>query len=907
VPKYNEKGGQLKSKKIFYAVLLSLVFMLLAVTQGFAQKQTGTIRGTVKDEAGEPLPGVVVELKGQALMGVRSITTDPTGGFRFLALPIGAEYEVTFSLQGFQPEMRKGQRVTIGGTVAIDITLKPVSLKTELTVTAASPLVDVEKSSFSSTYDAKTLDTLPTRRFTFFDMVQASPGITTSDTEYSRASAFGGEDKSNAYYINGIDISAPSTGAAWPWPMPDVIEEMEVTGIGAPAEYGNFEGAVINVVSKSGSNTFHGAAKYFIQPQSLSGTNTPDEKWSFNRAHWHDAIFTLGGPVIKDKLWFFVALQHKVDRYSGVGADPRYPVETSMKPTGDIKIDYQLNKKNKIGLFAHYENYRFPGTPTEFKPFETMNSEAAPAITPSFEWLHMISENTYFEIKYGGFYTHDKWDPVSGDLTTPGRSDWGTGYDSVNARTYYHWKTNRTQVNASVSHYADDFLNGHHEFKAGVQYSHGYSDLIWGYTGGVQYFDYMNEPYFAYFRNPSHYGGMSDQLGFFVDDTWQVSDRLTANLGLRFDYNHASIPAFDELDPSEQPTGKKIAGIPDVANWKQFSPRIGINYQLTSDRKTLLRASFGRYTKGLVLGDIEGATPALSILYGRAYNPDTQAYDIDVWNWDPLYDVGIDKKLKAPYTLQFSAALEREMFKDFALSATFIYKINKNRIARLNTAAQYEQVPFVDEATGKTIMVYNQLEPYENFYLITNPGDTITYRALMLVANKRFSHNFQLYSSFTWSRAWWEPKGFQDKNELINSEGPMSIEYAVDRKWMCKFGGVYMAPLGFVLGANVIYQQGAPWERTALVPGLNQGPKFIKAEPRGSRRLPSQLLCDIKIEKMFRIGPKYSVELSCDIINVFNKATNLSYVSTLIESPNWMTPTDIILPRRALIGLKFVF
>ncbi len=407
--------------------------MLLAVTQGFAQKQTGTIRGTVKDEAGEPLPGVVVELKGQALMGSRSITTDDSGGFRFLALPIGAEYEVAFSLQGFHPEVRKGQRVTIGGTVAIDIVLKPVSLKTELTVTAASPLVDVEKSSFSSTYDAKTLDTLPTRRFTFFDMVQASPGITTSDTEYSRASAFGGEDKSNAYYINGIDISAPSTGAAWPWPMPDVIEEMEVTGIGAPAEYGNFEGAVINVVSKSGSNTFHGAAKYFIQPQSLSGTNTPDEKWSFNRAHWHDAIFTLGGPVIKDKLWFFVALQHKVDRYSGVGADPRYPVETSMKPTGDIKIDYQLNKKNKLGLFLHYEDYRFPGTPTEFKPYETMNSEAAPAITPSFEWLHMISENTYFEIKYGGFYTHDKWDPVSGDLTTPGRSDWGTGYDSVNA------------------------------------------------------------------------------------------------------------------------------------------------------------------------------------------------------------------------------------------------------------------------------------------------------------------------------------------------------------------------------------------------------------------------------------------------------------------------------------------
>ncbi len=171
----------MKSKKVFNLVLLSLVFMLLVVHQGFAQKQTGMIRGTVKDEAGEPLPGVSVELKGPALMGTRSTSTDTAGEFKFLVLPIGADYEVLFSLPGFQPVTRTNQRVTIGGTIILDIVLKPAALEAELTVTAPSPLVDVEKSSFSSTFDAKTLDTVPTRRFTFFDMVQASPGITTSD------------------------------------------------------------------------------------------------------------------------------------------------------------------------------------------------------------------------------------------------------------------------------------------------------------------------------------------------------------------------------------------------------------------------------------------------------------------------------------------------------------------------------------------------------------------------------------------------------------------------------------------------------------------------------------------------------------------------------------------------------
>jgi hypothetical protein len=897
----------MKTKRFLKLVSLSLLIMLLVVGQGFAQKRTGTIRGTVKDEAGEPLPGVTAEVKGEAMMGTRSTTTNVRGEFIFLTLPIGAEYEVTFSLQGFQTVTAKNQRVTIGGTIALDIVLKPTKIEEQVTVIATSPLVDVQKSSFSSTYDAKTLDTLPTRRFTFFDMVQASPGITTDSSGSSRQTGFGSEVKSNAYYINGIDISAPSTGAAWPWPMPDVIAELEVTGIGAPAEYGNFEGAVINVVSKSGSNTFHGAAKYFLQTNSLTANNTPDEKWPYHRAAWHDAILQLGGPLIKDKLWFFASVQHNVDRSSGVGADPRYPSEYSMKPTADIKIDYQLDKKNKLSLFAHYENYKFPyDPPTEFRPIETCSYEAAPAVTPTFEWLHMVSDNTYFEIKYGGFYTNLDYNPFSGDMTTPGHQDWGTGYSSVNALGFYNWKTNRTQANANISHYAQDFLNGSHEFKAGIQYSHGYSDFVYGYIGGVKYYDYMDQPYEAYFRNPSHYGGTMDQVGVFLDDSWAVSSRLTANLGLRFDYNHGSIPSFDELDGSNKPTGNKIPGIPDVVDWKQISPRIGITYQITSDRKTVVRASYGRYTKGLVIGDIQAATPAQAILSVYGYNSSTDSYSDFIYSWDPLKNLGINKKLKAPFTHQFSVALERELFRDFSISATFVYKINKNRIDRLNTAAQYDQIPFYDAASGKTIMVYNQVEPIQNFYLITNPGDEITYRSLMLVANKRFSNNFQLYSSFTWTRAWMVPKGYRDKNELINSEGPFGIGDARSRVWMFKIGGAYTAPFGITLGTNVIYQQGSPWERTVFVP-LNQGGKFVKAEPRGSRRMPSELYFDVKAEKKFKITGRYAVEISLDLINILNESTPLSYVSKVQESPSWMIPTNIILPRRAMLGLKLVF
>jgi hypothetical protein len=178
--------------------------MLLAAQPAFAQKQTGTIRGMVKDQAGEALPGVAVELKGPALMGSRTAATDEAGAFRFPALPVGAEYALTFSLQGFQTVTRTNQRVTIGGTVTLDIVLESVTLKTELTVTAASPLVDVEKSSFSSTYDAG-LETIPSAG----SPSSTGPVLAGHHDDrhgYSRASAFRGEEI-GAYYVNGIDIS----------------------------------------------------------------------------------------------------------------------------------------------------------------------------------------------------------------------------------------------------------------------------------------------------------------------------------------------------------------------------------------------------------------------------------------------------------------------------------------------------------------------------------------------------------------------------------------------------------------------------------------------------------------------------------------------------------------------------
>jgi len=891
-----------------FIIVLTMMISLLITSQGFAQIKTGTIKGTVKDDTGAVLPGVSVEIRGEALMGTRIFITDTDGAFRFPALPIGKNYELSFSLEGFQALTRKNIRLTIGATVVLEIELKPSSLEEKVTVTAEAPLVDVEKTSFSSNLDNDFLDDLPTGRG-MHSIIQVAPGITPPDIESSRMSSFGSLVKSNAYYLNGTDISAPSTGAAWLAPGLDLSEEYEVMAIGAPAEYGNFQGAIINVVSKTGSNAFSGSAKLFLRHEKLTGNNTPDEKWPFHYAHWHNVVATLGGPILKDKLWFFGYFNQTTQKSTGVGADPDFPSKYELSPSVDFRLDYQLNANNKISLFLHYNRYHWASSPTAYQPYETVSGESDWVFSPNAEWLSILSDKTFFELKFASWFTYLWYDPIDGDLTTPGRVDWGTGIASENAQYFYHWWTNRIQVNASVSHFADDFIQGDHEFKFGVQFNRGYSDIIEGYWGGVAYFDWMGYPYAAYFWDPHHVGGIVNQIGGFIDDSWRLSDRLTLNLGVRFDYNHGWIPDYDELDINENPTGTVIPGVPDVGNWKTISPRFGLNYQLTSDMKTIFRASYGRYYDALIIGDWHGATPAQATWYAYGYNWSTGEYDNLWYIWEPTADLGLDSDLKAPYTDQFSASIEREIVTNFSLSATFIYKKSKNIIERTNTIAEYQEIPFLDTESGETITVYNQLSPIRNFYLVTNPGDEITYRGLMLVANKRFSHNFQAYSSFTWSKAWFTPRGYSDRNDLINAEGPPSYggwEGAVDRRWMFKFAGSYRAPWGIIFGTNIIYQQGQSWQRTVRVP-LNQGFRSINAESRGSRRFPNELYLDMRVEKAFQLGSRLRARITFDVFNILNKNTNLDWVSTQAESPNFQVPTNIISPRRAMVGFQIEF
>ncbi len=889
-------------RRTIVSMIAIFTVLLLMGSISYAQIRTGSIRGTVTDTEGEILPGATVELVGEKLMGgTRSILTNDEGKFRFPNLMPG-EYEVTITLEGFQTAKMTKLRVKIAGTVTVDVILNLASLEESVTVSAETPVVDVQKSVVSTNIGSELMEVLPMRRFSFFDYAGTTPGVTSSSGDHSNnwQSAMGSGTTQNTYYFEGVETTSPDNAGSWYWANVDSIEEMDVIVSGAPAEYGNFQGMVVNLVSKTGSNTFSGNLNFYYRANWLTGNNTPDEEFPFYRDKYNEITGTLGGPIIKDKLWFFFAGQYADDTSVGVGADPAFGAGLYRSRTMFWRFDWQINKNNKLTLSCDFDDYRWEDTPDAFYPYETVSSEDSSNPLPSATWTSILSPNTFFEIKYAGWWVTLISEAADGDRVTPMRYDAYTGMYSGNASWWGDWPQHQHQVQGSVSHFAEDFLGGDHEFKFGVIYNNSYAGWKWGYNSNMYYYDWDGYPYYAFFMNPEEYGGVLNRISSFLDDSWSVSDRLTLNLGVRFDHTRGGYPELSKLDETANPIETLPADM-DLLKWDTWSPRLGLVYQLTGDRKTIFKASYGRYYGHMLMRDFYQSAPSRGERSWWLYNWNTGKYDILTELIDPIADRGMDRNIKNPYSDQFSAGIEREIFTDFSLSLTGIYKESKNPVNEQNTTAEYEIIDFYDEYGGQWIQVYNQIN--DSFYLTTNRDLKMTYKALILAFNKRLSNNWQVSGNLTLSKAKQYPKGYWDKNDLINMYG---VPGNYDREYQFKLSGTYIFPHGIMLSAYFAYEQGRPYNRTIPI-SLNQGRRTIAAEPRGSKRYPNQTYLDLRLEKDFRLWKEMRLKLLLDVWNIFNNDYHYWVAETNAESEAYLAPGGYVLPRRAQLGIRFVF
>ena len=333
--------------RLFALLILALA---VSVTTGQAQTQTGTVQGTVLDQQGAVLPGVTATLTGQR--GAQTAVTDGHGEFRFVGVAPG-NYVLKVDLSGFVAQERGDVLVGMGKTLVVDFTLKVGGMSETVDVRATASTVDVKSSATDTTISNDLLQLTPIYSSTSTGLLNVAPGINSS-------SAFGGQASyGNALLLDGVDTRDPEGGSAWTFFNQNLIEEIQIGGLGAPAEYGGFTGGIINTVTKSGGNAFSGLFSIRYTNDSLAGDNISQSLLSQNPSLGEASItkkltdytVQMGGPLKKDKAFFFGSIQ----RYSAL-TDPVGLVANSqdISPRFNLKMTLQPTSKDTIVLGTQY-------------------------------------------------------------------------------------------------------------------------------------------------------------------------------------------------------------------------------------------------------------------------------------------------------------------------------------------------------------------------------------------------------------------------------------------------------------------------------------------------------------------------------------------------------------------------
>jgi outer membrane receptor protein involved in Fe transport len=930
-------------------LLVVTLLLLLAALPAAAQSLTGTVSGTVKDEQGGVLPGVNVTLVGRT--GTRSVVTGADGTFRFAAVSPGT-YSLTAEISGFRPRRQDNVDVSIGRVVELPFSLAVGGVTETVDVVGESPVVDVVSSATDNTLSQDMLFNLPIRPGNAaVEMLNFLPGIN-SESAFGANGTYG-----NALLLDGVDTRDPEAGSAWTFFSFNIIDEIQVGGLGAPAEYGGYTGAVVNTLTKSGGNRYSGLFDAYWTKSDFFSDNVSSTVAEANPALTAPAIFNkrldlnaqLGGPIIRDELFFFVSAQ----RYEQ-DQDPTGPrtVSTEVSPRFNTKLTWQPAPNDNVSFNFQWDYYNVTGRTTLGNlttDAQTVRQDSPEAIW-GVQWRHLFGTRTFSEVKYTGWWGYYYLDPIS---NIPTAYDITAGGYTGGPLYYYRADRGRNQLNASLSHYAEAF--GKHDLKFGVEIERSRVRSQFGYNSGLYYIDYTD--YYA----PGQYlaYGYSYDLetrnqreSVFAQDSWRPTDRLTLNAGVRVDLNRGRSKTLD----------KKVYS---ATSW---APRLGFAFDATGDGKTVVKGHYGQYYDGIYSSIYSSAVPGIEDFITFLYDPGGSVCgplgncfsEIDR---SPSPLSVIDPDIKHPRVDEWTVGVERELFKDVRLSATGIWRQDENIQGTVYPDARWSRISLTSATTGDDTSLngipvpaysWENRSSSEQSILLTNPegfqylgpngevlgvaGTERKYKGLMLVLDKRFSNRWQGRVSYVRSRS----EGYIS-NTFFNTFGASSFfqtptlslvnsfgRTANDRPHELKVFGTWQVPK-IEVGLNAYYRYLSgrtytPFQRfgsSAINYPLTSG-RQPSLEPRGSRRYDSESYLDLRLEKIFKIGSGNDrLSVYTDIQNVFNEGTvvarNARHPGASVVGPDpdtgefgilpieFNAPTAIVQPRRFLLGARWSF
>ena len=918
------------TRKLFLWVVACALVPALATAQG----QTGALIGTVTDAQGGVLPGAVVRIDSPAMLGgPMTVATNDRGQLRFSTLTPGM-YTLAVELEGFVPFKEEGVLIGAGATIERSVGLRVAGLAESIVVEGKGSRIEARNPGFGTRFGPDDLAAIPTRRASMFDFIRAAPGISPtspSSGSVTTISSFGSGTNENQFLIDGTNFTCPCNGVARAEAGVDFIQEVQVQSVGASAEFGNVQGAVINVILRQGSNRFLSDAAYYGQTAGLTGEPVrlairgSNQQSGYARTRYRDFTTSVGGPLRRDRVWFFGGYQYLRDYDSQPGTPASQPRKSeSDKIFG--KLTWQLAPGWQFVHSFHDELQDNYDQPTIVLPFvATLHRTASIPATTFGHLTHSTSSNTVWDVLVGRFVFAMEQAPSTGDRTTASHSDSASGVTSGAPSTFGQVTIKRTTAKATVSHYRAGLLGADHEMKAGLQVEKAGHHSIDVIPTGVRFMDRNGAPSQAISANPASAGGQFLTTSGFATDGFTVGSRLTINAGVRFDHNRAYSQDVPGVDPLGHEIDTTIQGLGTMYTWNLWSPRLGAAAKLSADGRTMLRASYGRFNQGVLTGELEPFHPGAATTTTMQFDQATGAYTTLVSLIGPG-NLEINSKMRAPHTDDYSIGVDHEVGPHLAVAAAYVRKDGSDFIGWTDIGGQYGETPIVLK-NGQTMSVFKLLnKPTDRRYLLTNPDEYfLKYNGLVTVVEKRRANGWQALASYTFSRnsglqpssggtaaaaqvstvSRPQPITFgRDPNDLINARGRMLN----DRPQVFRVMGNADVPrTGFVVAANFQVLSGKPWAATALVNPQNVQQRVL-IEPRGTRRMSSQRLLDLRVSRAIPLRTLGRLELILDVLNVLNDdAEEAISGDDLFNPATFGQPSVFIDPRRAMLGVRMNF
>ena len=887
--------------------------VLLTAGAAFGQTNTlGNIIGVIADETGAVMPGVTVTATSPSLQ-VAEITavSGSDGGYRLSTLPLGI-YKVTYSLDGFQTMRREDVRLTAGFTAKIDVVLKLGSLQESITVSGASPVVDVASATTQTALTKETLELIPTSRNGVQAMMAQAPATRSNvDVGGNTAGAipvFRAFGNSNGAWpvIEGVSVASPSSALTQAGVYVDYgsFEEVHVSAIGNDAETPT-RGILLTSIVKSGGNTFHGSLTGAYTNRSLISNNidaslaaqgirgTPiEQRW--------DTGGDVGGFAIPDRVWFYLGARGRVNNNG---------VLDCVKPDGtqcdtlltqrfyDGKLTYQVNNKHRlIGYYQYDQKLNVTGA-SAFNSWESRFNQHFLGNMTKGEWQGTLGHNILVDALVG-YYDFISWqysvssNPSTLDLVTLQRT--GSSNLNYNAPNDVNWY--RQSVKGTISWTPDHAVLGNHSLKMGWDFERAYTqtiapehptgDYLQIYRSGVPFeIQIYNFPINV--RNNDTYNGV------FIADQWRTaSRRLTLDLGVRLAFDRNFIPAQDKA------AGQFAQIYPaqsyprlDVSSWNTFVPRLHAAYDLTGDARTVIKGGWGRFAA--LRGADEANYMNKNVVGSTTYlwNGNLSQTNLDPNGQGFVSQTGttlgvLNPNIIAPLTDEFSLSVERQLFRDVSVRLTGVYQRDTNVEEVINPlipSSAYtvpvtvpEPGPDGKPVPGTTFTYWEYPTSLRGAAFtastqVNDPQLNASYRSFEVAASKRLSNHWLALVSYSYTKLH-VPGVNADANPNL---GIFTLNNTAE--WDAKASGSYQMPFGVLASLNYELRSGLPWQRTALLSGGVTIPTLLVAvEPLGAHRYDNLHLLDVRVRKDFQLVAKHKIGVGVDAFNLLNRNTATS-------------------------------